>query len=258
MTNIQGPVSNSGQDYGATPYGGSSYGDPYGGSNPTGGAGQSGQVQAYIQYMHEYEQMLLSWKQTHLNDPQSVALVDQYLATSKQYLQQVGDWDPMGGIMSGGYGMGDMSGMGVPSMDPMGGAGSMDQTGQVIWGDQTRIKFDGSTPASLTVNLQDNDLRQKEFFQEDLTINIPFHASGKEELLDDDSTPAPAKMLKITVTLPDGSSRVYIKHNLKPTDKIQILSADGDATKFVKTPPSLRALSRRPSRSQRWAATIPA
>ncbi|MFO1518650.1 MAG: hypothetical protein U1F57_03140 [bacterium] len=223
MSSVSASVSNPAPDYGMNPYDTAGYAGTapsYGRYDASYGSGDS--TQAYIQYMHRYEAMLLSYRQTHLNDPQALATIDSYLATAHQYLQQMGDdsssWDPLGGLMGGGLGMGNAP---------------MDQTGEVIWGDNTRIKYDGTDGADVTVRLHDGDSREKDFFQDDLTLRIPFHANGQLELLADDSLPAPAKMLKITVNLPDGSRRVFVKHDFKETSNIRILTPDGDSKPFT-------------------------
>jgi len=236
MSNIQGPSQNQGANaYGAGGYAGGAQGY---GANPLAQYGmQNEQTQAYIEQMHRYQQMLMSYKKMYPNDAEMIATIDSYMATSQKYLQQVGDtssaWDPMGGMMGDDFGMGG----GMGGMDPMGGMGGMSAgggvAGEVIWADRNRVKYDGSELADVMVGVNESDKRQKEFFQENFTLRVPFHGSGKMELLDDDSSAPPAKMLKISVTMPDGSSRIYIKHNVKETDQIRILTADGEAAKFV-------------------------
>jgi hypothetical protein len=113
------------------------------------------------------------------------------------------NWDPLTGNIYGD------SGMGVSA-----NGGPAPQYGEVLWQDSSRIKWDGLDPVTYVVD-QKSETRQRDFFQSDVTIQLPYHgAVAKAEAVDDDSATPPAKMLKVTVTMPDNSTDVCV-HNCR-------------------------------------------
>jgi hypothetical protein len=177
------------------------------------------------------QQQLTRWYQQasaygHLTDGLE-GLVAQELQTAQGYAATYGfelgsdglsgGWDPTSGMGADG-----MSGMGVGSQ----GTATAVQYGELIWQDQTRAKWDGSDSVVYPVN-QQSDSRQQDFFQSDVTIQSPYHgAVAKAELVNDDSVAAPAKMLKVSFTMSDGSTKVVCVHNVTDKTKIQLQSSD--------------------------------
>jgi hypothetical protein len=192
-------------------YGLGSYGD----------SSASGQGSAIQQYAYD-RQLALQTLQSGNLDPQSQQAWEYYLnVTLPQWFQQYGSAAESSAGISGG----DLSNaMGVS----VGAATSGNsQLGDLIWQDQTRAKWDGSNAVTYSVD-QQSDSRQQDFFQSDVTLEIPYHGSAAKTLLVADDSVPNAKMLQVTVSMPDGSSRVVNVHNITSDSHVQILSSDPD------------------------------
>jgi len=211
MSKIEAPQAQGYSNYSTNPFGGARYNDArlhvggtYG-DDSFGYGSFSNEVQGYIQYMHRYQQMLLAYRSTH-RDPKSLAIVDQYLAQSNEYLQMVGDtgWDPMSGNVygdtEGSYSGDDFSnGNARPNGNPA--PDYVDNTKQIYGESEEISRFQA-----------DKDIAQNEihfYNYGEMTFEVPGAAKAKV------TYDATSGATKAELTWPTGKTQTYLFHNNK-------------------------------------------
>src|SRR5262245_29963890 len=184
MSEIGAPPSTIGKhQYGTDPYGYGTGGasgaqDPYAAGG--GEAFQAPEMQAYVQqlyYYHTmYQQMLYS-----ATDPNQINQLRQYDSQVLQYLQQVGAPPPQEGMPFGG--------------DPNAAPGTQQEPSQYTntppdYQTKDAVVFEEGASSNATIDRQDPDKREANYYQPSNVCNIPSNAAMvKVTMQPDDANP---------------------------------------------------------------------
>jgi len=214
MSDIGAPPNTIGKhQYGADPYG---YGtgqaggaqDPWaayglGAGGPGGGeAIQTPEMQAYVQQLYYYHQMYNQMLYS-ATDPNQISQLRQYDAQVLQYLQQVGAPPPQEGQPFGG--------MGPEALGP-GQQPSQYTNTPPDYQTKDAVVFEEGASSNATIDRQDPDKREANYYQPSNVCNIPSNAANVKVTLqpDDGITGDQMAVVEISFKNPDGSTETRV------------------------------------------------